>query len=157
MAPPPPKIKKAKTLPKSNKYYTIHSQPNSVFGVRVEEETPTCMVGFKNYEDAHLMGRMLETYLINNQELPTADSVKNFILPSADQSINDLKHLFLMHNETENLLSWCTLNFLDFLGVDQIIENPNSNKYAWDASIYQPEPEFEFCKERFEYLFTLTN
>ena len=155
MAPPPPKVKRAKTLPRSDKYYTIHSHPNNVFGVRVEEETPTCMVGFKNYEDAYVMGRMLETYFIKTKELPAPECVTNFTLPSADQSVNELKHLFLLHNDTENLMAWCTINFLDFLAIDQIIENPDSNKYAWDASIYRPEPEFDLCKERFEYLITL--
>ncbi len=155
MAPPPPRIKKAKTLPGSNKYYTIHSQLNNVFGVRVEEETPTCMVGFKNYDDAHLMGRILETYYINNQELPTPELLTNFSLPSADQSINEMKHLFLLHNDTENLLSLCTINFLDFLAVDEILENKHNDKYSWNVAIYRPDEDFDLYKERFDYLFKI--
>ncbi len=153
MAPPPPKVKKAKTLPRSNKYYTIHTHPNTVFGVKVDDQTPTCMVGFKNYDDAYLMGKMLETYYIKNQSLPIPETLSNFTLPTADQSVKDLKHLFLMHNDAENLLSWCMINFLDFLGVEEIVENSDNNKYSWDVSIYRTEPELELCKERFDYLF----
>ena len=155
IAPPPPKIKKAKTLPRSSKYYTIHSHSNNVFGVRIKDETPTLMVGFKNYEDAHLMGRMLETYYVNNQDLPLACKINEFILPASDESIIELKYLTILQNDVDNLLSWCMVNFLDFLGVEEIIENNDSGKYTWDVSLCNTEPALQLCKERFDYLFEL--
>lgn len=154
MAPPPPKTKTSKTLPRSDKYYTINAGSNKVFGVRVDRESPTLMVGFKNHDDALLMGRLIETYYIANQELPLAEPLKEFILPSADQSIIDLKHLTLLQNDTENLIAWCTVNFLDFLGVEEVIENKNG-KYSWDASLYSPEASFDLYKERLDFLFEL--
>lgn len=155
MAPPPPKIKRAKTIPKSGKYYTIHSHPNSVFGVRADEKTPTCMVGFKNFEDAQIIGRMIETYYINHQELPVADSLINLKLPSADESVHDLKHLILLHNDTQNLLAWCAVNFLQFLAVDEMIHNTVSDKYSWGVSVYQPDDDFDMFRERLDYIFNL--
>jgi hypothetical protein len=155
IVPPPSKVKRAKTLPRSEKYYTIHSHSNNVFGVRIRDDTPTLMVGFKNYEDAHLMGRMLETYYIYNQDLPLACKINEFILPSHEESIDELKHLTILHNDVNNLLSWCMINFLDFLGVEEIIENDDTGKYTWDVSLCATEPEIELCKERFDYLYEL--
>ena len=153
IAPPPPKVRVAKTIPKSNKYYTIHSQPKSMFGVRVDDDAATFMVGFKKQNDAMLMGRMLETYYINNQELPLPGLVTEFTLPTADESIQELKHLFLLHNDANNLFAWCTVNFLNFLGVEEIVEN--SGKYSWDVTMYAPEPDFEMYRERFDFLYEL--
>jgi hypothetical protein len=155
ISPPPPKIKKAKTIPRSNKYYTIHSHSNNVFGVRIKDDTPTLMVGFKNYEDAYLMGRMLETYYVNNQDLPLACRINEFTLPASNESIIDLKHLSILHNDSKNLIAWCTLNFLDFLGVEEIIANNDTGKYTWDVSLCNIEPELQLCQERFNYLFDL--
>ena len=151
LAPPPLKTKE---LPRSKKYYTIHSHHKDVFGVRVEDDKPTLMVGFKNEEDALLMGRMLETYYKVTDELPLATTLTNFRLPAVEESVAELDRLFVLHNDAENLLSWCTINFLDFLGVEAILES-DSGKYAWDVSIYRAEPEFEMCKERFGYLYDL--
>lgn len=152
--PPPPKVKLPKTLPRVQKYYTIHSNPKNVFGVRADENSPTLMVGFKNKEDAHLMACMLETYYLINEKLPPPNLVTEFNLPSAEESVTDLRHLFLLHNETENLVSWCAINFLDFLAIDEIVEGANG-RYSWDATTYRLEPDFELCKERFDYLYEL--
>ena len=62
---------------------------------------------------------------------------------------------FYLHNDTDNLVSWCMINFLDFLGVEEVIENNETGKYSWDISIYCTEPDFEICKERFDYLYQL--
>jgi len=157
IAPPPPKIKKAKTIPRSNKYYTIHSHMNNVFGVKIKDETPSLMVGFKNYEDAFLMARMLETYYNYNENLPVPCKVNEFVLPSSEESVPELNKLTILHNDTDNLVSWCMINFLDFLGVEEVIENNETGKYSWDISIYCTEPDFEICKERFDYLYQLEN
>jgi hypothetical protein len=149
---PPPVTKLPKTLPRSSRYYTIHTNPRNVFGVRLEEDSPTLMVGFRNYDDAHLMACMLETYYLINDELPLAKLVTDFNLPSAEESVTDLRHLFLLHNDTENLVAWCTINFLDFLAVDDILENA-SGRYTWDTTTYKPEPDLQMCQERFEYLY----
>lgn len=154
LAPPPPRVNLAKTIPKGNKYYTIHSNPRNAFGVRSDEDSPTLMVGFKHKEDAHLMACMLETYYLINEHLPPANLVTEFNLPSEEESVTDLPHLFLLHNDTDNLVSWCTMNFLDFLAVDEVLTGPNG-RYSWDATTYKPELEFEFCKERFNYLYEL--
>ena len=105
IAPPPPptKIKKAKTIPRSNKYYTIHSHMNNVFGVKIKDETPSLMVGFKNYEDAFLMARMLETYYNYNENLPVPCKVNEFVLPSSEESVPELNKLTILHNDTDNL------------------------------------------------------
>ena len=153
IAPPSPRVL-PKTIPKSNKYYTIHSNPKNVFGVRADEDSPTLMVGFKNKEDAHLMACMLETYYLINEKLPPANLVTEFNLPSVEESVTDLRHLFLLHNDLDNLIPWCTLNFLDFLAIDNVLEGANG-KYSWDATTYKPETDFEFCRERFDYIYGL--
>ena len=153
--PPPPTVTKgSKTLPKGNKYYTIHSNPRNAFGVRASDDAPTLMVGFKHKEDAHLMACMLETYYLINEHLPPPNLVTEFNLPSEEESVTDLRHLFLLHNDTENLVSWCTMNFLDFLAVDEVVTGPNG-RYSWETTTYKPEVDFDFCRERFEYLFDL--
>ena len=76
-----------------------------------------------------------------------------FTLPTADESIQELKHLFLLHNDANNLFAWCTVNFLNFLGVEEIVEN--SGKYSWDVTMYAPEPDFEMYRERFDFLYEL--
>jgi len=100
------------------------------------------------------MACMLETYYLINDQLPLANSVTNFNLPSAEESVTDLRHLFLLHNDTDNLISWCSINFLDFLAIDDILEGPNG-RYSWDATTYKLEPDVELCKERFDYLFEI--
>jgi hypothetical protein len=153
LAPPPPRVL-SKTGSKSNKYYTIHSNPKNVFGVRADENSPTLMVGFRNRDDAHLMACMLETYYLINERLPPANLVNEFNLPPAEESVTDLRHLFLLHNDTDNLVSWCAINFLDFLAVDEILEGANG-KYSWDATTYRLEPDPELSRERFDYLYKL--
>ena len=153
VAPPPPRVL-PKTGSKSTKYYTIHSNPRNAFGVRASEDSPTLMVGFKHKEDAHLMACMLETYYLINEHLPPANLVTEFNLPSEEESVTDLRHLFLLHNDTENLVAWCRMNFIDFLAVDDLVEGPNG-RYSWDTTTYKPEVDFEFCRERFEYLIDL--
>lgn len=145
VAPSRPPVKK-----KTGKYYTIHYQPNNVFGVRPKEDMHTCMVGFKKYEDAHTMGRMLETFYMNHQMLPLADALDQFALPS---TVQDLRHLSLVHNDIEDLLAWCKINFLDFLAVDEIEQDVN--KYIWEVALYHAEDDFELFKERLDYLISL--
>lgn len=154
LAPPPPRVGLKKTLPKGNKYYTIHANPRNAFGVRTADDAPTLMVGFRHKEDAHLMACMLETYYLINEHLPPASLVNEFNLPSEEESVTDLRHLFLLHNDTDNLVAWCRMNFLDFLAVDEVLMSP-SGRYSWDATTYKPETDFEFCRERFEYLIDL--
>lgn len=154
LVPPPPKVTLAKTIPKSNKYYTIHSHPNNVFGARMNAESSTFMIGFRNREDAHLMACMLETYYLINDHLPIANSVTEFNLPSVEESVTDLRHLFLLHNDIDNLVSWCTINFLDFLAVDDILESA-AGRYSWDATTFKLEQDAELCRERFDYIFNL--
>ena len=153
ITPPPPKVL-FKTESKSNKYYTIHSNPRNAFGVRSSEDSPTLMVGFRHKEDAHLMACMLETYYLINEHLPPPNLVSEFDLPSEEESVTDLRHLFLLHNDTDNLVAWCRMNFIDFLAIDEVLTGPNG-RYSWDATTYKPEVDFEFCRERFDYLYDL--
>lgn len=149
---PPRILPVRKTLPKGNKYYTIHSHPKNAFGIRLDEDSQTFMVGFRNWEDAHLMACMLETYYLVNDELPLANVVTQFNLPAVEESVTDLRHLFLLHNDIDNLVSWCTINFLDFLAVDDIFESVEG-KYSWDATTFKLEQDYELCRERFDYLY----
>jgi len=98
---------------------------------------------------------MLETYYLINEKLPAPNLITEFDLPSVEESVTDLRHLFLLHNDTENLVAWCTVNFLDFLAVDDIIEG-SSGKYSWDVTTYKPETDYDLCRERFDYLYELT-
>lgn len=112
------------------------------------------MVGFRNKEDAHLMACMLETYYLINEHLPPSNLVTDFNLPSEEESVTDLRHLFLLHNDTDNLVSWCAINFLDFLAVDDVLTGANG-KYSWDATTYRLEPSPDLARERFDYLYEL--
>ena len=153
LAAPPPRVL-PNTGSKSARYYTIHSNHKNVFGVRVDDNSPTLMVGFRNKEDAQLMACMLETYYLINEHLPPANLVTEFNLPSEEESVTDLRHLVLLHNDIDNLIPWCTLNFLDFLAVDGVLTETNG-RYSWDSTTYKPEVDYEFCRERFNYLYEL--
>ena len=60
-------------------YWTIHTHPNNAFTVRMNDNSPTAIVGFKNVDNALVIGKMIETYYMTQQEWP--DTSGQLLLP----------------------------------------------------------------------------
>ena len=151
LAPPPRKVR---TIEKPSLYYTIHSTPNRVFGVRLAKDAPISVVGFKNYDDAYMMGRMLETHYLNQDNLPLPEEINEISLPAESESVHDMRSLFLLHQDTDDILSACAANFLQFVGVEGKVLI--DNRYTWDATTFNITQSDDYYRERLGELFNLT-
>lgn len=137
----PPPVRPGKRLPtrRGGKfYYTIHVHPNQAFAVRVNEESLTAIVGFKNADHALFIGKMIELNYIEQNELP--NTLGQLVLPMADPG--DLNFLFLQKWDFEDLKTTCTKNFLNMVAVDNIGDSKKGFNLAGDLMIFGASHEF---------------
>jgi len=127
-------ISRPKVLP--NKYFTLHSAENTIYALRPNEESKTSVVGFRNYKDAFLLAKMIETHYIQTNEWP--DNDVDFVLPKP--TVEHISHIFIEEWEIENIL--------DIISVNKIIED--SSGYRFRAEMYALEGDVDFYKSRFE-------
>ena len=147
IAPPARLRPNMKTARRPRKYYTLHSGINDAFALRVGEKARTAVVGFTKWDDAILIGKMMETYFIRQKEWPDMQSVGSLILPSA-RATDVLHILYIQEWEFEDLQLLCTRNILDMISVEDIPTTKRGfsltgNSYSFDAPV-------EFYRDRFE-------
>ena len=128
-------------------YWTIHTHPNNAFSVRVNENSKTALVGFKNVDHAILIGKMIETYYMTQQEWP--DTTGQLILPPPHDG--DLNFLFLQKWDFADLKTECTKNFLSMVAIDNL--ETTKRGFNFDGKILSFEAPLEFYVVRLAELF----
>ena len=153
-APPKKPRRLAKTIPRPSQIYTIHTNPNHAFTLKLSEETRTSIVGFKEWDDALFIGKMIETYFVREKEWPDTKDASNLTLPVSHLEDDILRHIYIQQWDFDDIKLTCTKNFLDLIGVEGII-NKKTVGYTFEGSVYRFEAPFEFYKERFNEIFQL--
>jgi hypothetical protein len=140
IVPPPVKPSgKVRTSWGGRKYFTIHVHPNMAFTIRMNEESNTAIVGFKNPDNALLTGKMIEAYYMKANEWP--DTTGRIILPQPHGG-DDLAFLFLRQWDAKELELTCTKNFLNMVSVENV-ENTKTG-FNFEGQMYSFEATQEF-------------
>ena len=131
-------------------YWTIHTHPNNAFSVRVNENSKTALVGFKNVDNALVIGKMIETYYMTQQEWP--DTTGQLILPAPHDG--NLNFLFLQKWDFGDLQVECTKNFLSMVAIDNL--GTTKRGFNFDGKMLSFEAPIEFYVARLEELFEIS-
>jgi hypothetical protein len=131
------------------KYYTIHSNTNNAFTLRLNEDMRTAVVGFAEVEDAACVGNMIETYFIEKKEWPDVHSAGELSLPEG--RLSNLSYVFIKKWEFDDLKMYCTGNFLDFISVEKLV--PKNTTYSLSGALYKFDAPMDFYRTRFDELF----
>jgi hypothetical protein len=142
--PPPTKPRQSvKTNQRSRKYYTLHTGVNDAFTLRVNEQARTSIVGFTEWDNAMFVGKMLESYFVDQMEWPATYEVGSLILPTG-RGGDVLRHLYIQQWEFDELKLTCTKNFLDMISIDYIVKKKGQGGYvfAGNAISFEADPDF---------------
>jgi hypothetical protein len=148
-APPAPPRVKLQTAQTRRQYYTLHSNRNNAFTLKLNEDVRTAIVGFVKIEDALCIGNMIETYYIEQKEWPSLYRVEDLSLPEG--RLNHLAHVFVQEWEFDELKINCTRNFLDMVSVEEL--EPRNAKYSLNGNLYIFDAPVEFYRERIAELY----
>ena len=130
-------------------YWTIHTHPNNAFTVRMNDDSPTSIVGFKNVDNALVIGKMIETYYMTQQEWP--DTSGQLLLPPPHDG--DLNFLFLQKWDFGDLQVECTKNFLSMVAIDSL--QTTKRGFNFDGKMLSFDAPREFYAERLDEIFRL--
>ena len=130
-------------------YWTIHTHPNNAFTVRMNDDSPTAIVGFKNVDNALVIGKMIETYYMTQQEWP--DTSGQLLLPPPHDG--DLNFLFLQKWDFAQLQVECTKNFLSMVAIDSL--ETTKRGFNFDGKMLSFDAPREFYAERLDEIFRL--
>ena len=153
ISPPKKPRSMSKTNQKSKNFFTIHTDPNHAFTLKLADNTKTSMVGFRDWDDAFLIGKMIEAHFTVQKEWPDTRQTDSLILRSSDT--NDiLRYTYIQKWDSDELEMICTKNFLDLIGVENIVKN-KSHTYSFDGKVYKFEASIDFYRERIDELWRL--
>ena len=130
-------------------YWTIHTHPNNAFTVRMNDDSSTSIVGFKNVDNALVIGKMIETYYMTQQEWP--DTSGQLLLPPPHDG--DLNFLFLQKWDFAQLQVECTKNFLSMVAIDSL--ETTKRGFNFDGKMLSFDAPREFYAERLDEIFRL--
>ena len=157
VATPPVKPRSAsKTNRKNRHYYTLHTTGNDAFTLRINDQARTSIVGFREWDDAIFIGKMLETYFTDQREWPVTYEIGTLILPEA-RSGDVLRYLYIQEWNFDELKVTCTKNFLDMISIDDIIKKKAQGGYTFVGSSYMFEADLDFYRERLDEIHQLTS
>ena len=131
-------------------YWTIHTHPNNAFTVRMNDDSPTAIVGFKNVDNALVIGKMIETYYMTQQEWP--DTSGQLLLPPPHDG--DLNFLFLQKWDFAQLQVECTKNFLSMVAIDSL--ETTKRGFNFDGKMLSFDAPREFYTERLDEIFEIS-
>ena len=151
IAPPNKPRRLAKTIPKPKNFFTIHTQPNDAFTLKLNDEARTSVVGFSDWDDAFFIGKMIETYFIREKEWPDTREAGSLVLPVSDVPDDVLAHLYIQKWDFDELKLICTKNFLDLIGVDGIVKKKIGG-YTFDGNLYRFQADWDFYRTRLKEL-----
>ena len=131
-------------------YWTIHTHPNNAFTVRMNDDSPTAIVGFKNVDNALVIGKMIETYYMTQQEWPNTSG--QLLLPPPHDG--DLNFLFLQKWDFGDLQVECTKNFLSMVAIDSL--ETTKRGFNFDGKMLSFDAPREFYTERLDEIFEIS-
>lgn len=149
LTPPVKPRVKLETLQQGKKYFTIQTTPNNVFTLKAHEEARTSVVGFKKWDDAFLISKMIETHYNEQKEWPVLEIGKTIVLPGSRPS-DVLRQLYIQEWDFEELKFECTRNIIDFISVERIINKKTT--YSFNGYQYTFSAPIEFYMNRFDEL-----
>ena len=149
-APPKKPVPRARTRDRELKYYTLHTNQNNAFTLIMNDTSRTGIVGFKEWDDAMLIGRMLETHYVRQLEWPDTKIEGQLTLPAAMGPPDVLRHLYIQTWQFDELKLLCTSNVLDMISVDGIASKKSG--YSFEGSVFRFEAPPDFYKLRFNEL-----
>ena len=152
IAPPVTPLHRLPTAQTSRKYYTLHSNKNNAFTLRLNDDVRTAIVGFKEVDDAVAMGNMMETHYIHYKEWPDTFEPGNLILPAG--RMDDLVHIFIRVWAFDDLKYECTSNFLDLISIDSLAPN-KSTAYSLNGNFYKFTADDDFYRNRIRELYEM--
>lgn len=153
MAPPKKPRRLAKTIPKPKNFFTLHTNSNDAFTLKLSTDTKTSVVGFKDWDDALFIGKMIETYFIREKAWPDTKEEGSLTLPSA--MVGDvLHHVYIQKWDFDELKLTCTKNFLDLIGVDGIVKKKLGG-YTFDGNVYRFSADWDFYRTRLSELWVM--
>ena len=156
--PPPVKPRpKFRTNQKSQKYYTLHTCPNDAFTLRANDKSRTSIVGFKDWDNAIFVGKMLESYFISEMEWPETYNVGSLILPNSQAQDDILRFLYIQQWEFDDLKLICTKNFLDMISIDDIVKRKAQSGYVFAGNAYKFEADWDFYRARLNEIHELVS
>jgi hypothetical protein len=150
-----PTVKPRVKLPTAQthrKYYTIHSNNNNAFSLKLNDNVRTAIVGFKDADDAVRIGSMIETHFIQHKEWPETREPGQLILPS--NRLQTLSHIFIRVWAFDDLKFECTNNFLDFISVESIVSG-KPESYSLNGNFYSFQAPEEFYQNRIRELYDM--
>lgn len=150
IAPPAKPRRLAKTIPKPTNFFTIHTQPNDAFTLKLHDEGRTSVVGFKDCDDALFIGKMIETHFIREKEWPDTKEAGSLVLPNATVG-DSLTHIYIQKWDFDDLKMICTKNFLDLIGVEGIVKKKLGG-YTFDGNVYHFSADWDFYRGRLKEL-----
>ena len=110
-------------------------------------------MSFRKWDDALLIGKMIETHYIQQKEWPDTRQTGSLVLPNS--RVGDvLKHVYMQEWDYDELKVMCTQNTLDMITVDAILKKKSSYSFAGNQLRF--EAPTEFYRMRFDQLFTLS-
>jgi len=152
IAPPVKPRVKLETLQQGKKYFTIQTTPNHVFSLKAHENARTSVVGFKKWDDAFFISKMIETHYNEQKEWPVLEIGKTIVLPGSRPS-DVLRHLYIQEWDFEELKLECTRNIIDFMSVERIVNKKTT--YSFNGYQYMFSAPVEFYMNRFNELIEL--
>jgi len=149
LSPPMKPRVKLQTNQQGKKYFTIQRTPNHVFTLKGREDTRTSIVGFKKWDDAFLISKMIETHYIEQNEWPTIELGQSMVFPTSRPG-DVLRHLYIQEWDFEELKFECTRNIIDFMTIERIINKKST--YSFNGNHYTFSAPVEFYMNRFDEL-----
>ncbi len=153
IAPPAPPRVQLPTAQTKRKYYTIHSNNNNAFALKLNENVRTAIVGFKDVDDAVQIGSMIETHFLRYKEWPDIQSPGNLVLPAP--AVSNLANIFIRVWMFDDLKLECTNNFLDLISVDSIL-SPKFAVHSLNGDFFTFTADDDFYRNRIRELYDMT-
>jgi len=115
----------------------------------MNEDSSTAIVGFKNVDNALVIGKMIETYYMTQKEWP--NTAGQLLLPPPHTG--DLNFLFLRKWDFGDLQVECTKNFLSMVAIDNL--ETTKRGFNFDGKLMSFDAPLEFYVERLGEIFKL--
>jgi hypothetical protein len=142
----PPVFQRSERPDKS--LFTIHSQQNTVYATRPDNEKLwISVVSFRSKENAYMIASMLEEYKRKTSEWPLLLSDDSVFLPAAEAK-NSLDELQIIRWTQDELKMYCVEHILDLITINTIDNTKEGLSMFGDT--YQFEVPTDFYRQMFE-------
>ena len=128
--------------------FTIHSQQNTVYATRPDNEKLwISVVSFRSKDNAYLIASMLEEHKRKTREWPLLLSDDSVFLPAAEAK-NSLDELQIIRWTQDELTTYCVEHLLDLITINSIDNTKEGLSMVGDT--YQFEVPTDFYRQLFD-------